>query len=75
MTVRITCSSNAGQWQCLAKTDSVEAERVGHFVEHRPGLPRLVDSRLLFLARTRGGSWDRWSEWSYGDCSKTKREK
>lgn len=42
-----------GQWQ--AEADPVEADRVRQFVERRPGLPRPVDSRLLFLARTRLG--------------------
>ncbi len=42
-----------GQWQ--AEADPVEADRVRQFVERRPGLPRPVDSRLLFLAQTRLG--------------------
>jgi len=41
------------QWQ--GETDPMEAERVRHFMERRPGLPRPVDSRLLFLARTQLG--------------------
>ncbi len=41
------------QW--ISETDPVEAERVRQFVERRPGLPRPVHSRLLFLARTRLG--------------------
>jgi len=42
-----------GQWQ--AEADPMDADRVRHVVERRPGLPRPVDSRLLFLARTRLG--------------------
>ena len=42
-----------GQWQ--AEADPLEADRVRQFVERRPGLPRPVDSRLLFLARKRLG--------------------
>ncbi len=41
------------QWQ--GETEAMEVERVRHFMERRPGLPRPVDSRLLFLARTQLG--------------------
>lgn len=41
------------QWQ--AETDPMEVERMRHFMARRLGLPRPVDSRLLFLARTQLG--------------------
>lgn len=41
------------QW--IAEADPIEADRTRQFVGTRVGLPRPVDSRLLFLTRTRVG--------------------
>ncbi len=42
-----------GQWN--AETDPEELDHTRQYIEKRPGLPRPVDSRLLFLARTKLG--------------------
>ncbi len=43
----------AAQW--LAEADPLELDRTRQYVAKRVGLPRPVDSRLLFLTRTRVG--------------------
>lgn len=41
------------QW--ITDADALEADRTRHYIGTRVGLPRPVDSRLLFLTRTRMG--------------------